>query len=282
MVKSSAVILSGYTVDWGNTFSPSYNSAAHTTGAVEVLGFTHPNTASDGQAVTIAYLKHLANHPATAANVCRKLATYFVSDTPSQRLVDALAAVYLSAGTDIKAVLRTLSADPEFLGSAGAKVRTPIDDLVATARVLAVDVQAPAGDDSYTRNANWVHGGAALFSWPRPDGPPVTGRMWSSASRVFASYGMHLNQAGGWWPHGAAYKTGAAWLPTASLRFDAYVDHLCRTFLGRAADARLLQAACQATGARADTVVTAKHAVAGWMFPRLAVALLDTPDHMTT
>ena len=67
-------------------------------------------------------------------------------------------------------------------------MRTPIADLVATARVLDVDVQAPSGNDSYTRHANWTHGSAPLFSWPRPDGPPVTGRMWSSASRVFASY----------------------------------------------------------------------------------------------
>jgi len=282
MVKASAVLLSGYSVDWGNTFAAKYDSAAHTTGAVQVLDFSHANAAADGQAATVAYLKHLAHHPATARRLATRLATYFVSDAPSAGLVDTLAGVYLSSGTDIKAVLRALAAHPEFLTSEGLKVRTPIDDLVATTRVLDVKVLAPAGDDSYTRHANWTHGGPPLFSWPRPDGPPMTGRMWSSASRIFGSYGMHLNHAGGWWPKGATYRTGASWLPAPSVRFDAFVDHLCRTFLGRAADTRLLQAACQATGARPDTVVTANHAVARWMFPRLAVALLDTPDHMTT
>ena len=33
MVKSSAMILSGYTVDWGTTFAASYDPNKHTTGA---------------------------------------------------------------------------------------------------------------------------------------------------------------------------------------------------------------------------------------------------------
>ena len=49
MVKDSAKILSGYTVDWGNTFAPKYDAAAHTTGAVQVLGFSHANTSADGR-----------------------------------------------------------------------------------------------------------------------------------------------------------------------------------------------------------------------------------------
>ena len=43
-----------------------YDSGKHTTGAVQVLGFSHANSAADGQAVTLAYLKYLAHHPATA------------------------------------------------------------------------------------------------------------------------------------------------------------------------------------------------------------------------
>jgi uncharacterized protein (DUF1800 family) len=288
MVKDSAKLLSGYTVDWGTTFAASYDPNKHTTGAVQVLDFSHANASSDGQAATLAYLKYLANHPATAQNLARKIATFFVSDDPSTQLVDALAEVYLTSGTDIKAVLRALAAHPEFLTSEGQKVRTPVTDLVATARVLDVDVQGPKSDGSYTRHANWTHGSAPLFSWPRPDGPPVTGRLWSSASRVFASYEMHHNHAGGWWPKDATYRPAASWLPASSTRFDAYVDHLCKTWLGRAADARLQKAATQAvTGPEswavvtASTLVTSKHSLGGWLFPRLVLALLDTPDHMT-
>ena len=282
MVKASAVLLSGYTVDWGKTFDPVYNAAAHTTGAVTVLGFTHPNSDADGQAATVAYLKYLAHHPATASNLARKMARYFVSDTPSDGLVATLAKAYLDNGTSIAAMLTALAGHPEFLTSEGLKVRTTVGDLVATARVLDVNVLGPQDGNSYTRHANWTHGGQALFAWPRPDGPPVLTQAWSSASRLFASYGMHLNHAGGWWPKGATYRAPASWLPSSSLRFDAYVDHLSRTWFGRAADARVLAAASQAVSVSAATLITPKHAVASWLFPRLAIALLDSPDHMTT
>jgi uncharacterized protein (DUF1800 family) len=289
MVKDSAKILSGYTVDWGKTYAAKYDATRHTTGAVSVLGFSDPNAGADGQAVTLAYLKYLAHHPSTASNLCRKLATYFVSDSPSDGLVAALARTYLDSGTDIKAVLRALAAHPEFLTAQGLKVRTPVDDMVATARVLDVDVQPPGADGAYAYNANWASGGPELFSWPRPDGPPVVGQMWSSASRVFASYDVHLNHAGGWWPKGATYRSAPSWLPAASVRFDEYVEHLSRTWLGKSADTRIQKVATQAVNGpenwahvAADSVVTAKHDLGSWLFPRLVIALLDTPDHMTT
>ncbi len=282
MVKASAVLLSGYTVDWGNTFAPTYNSAAHTTGAVKVLDFNHANASADGQAATVAYLKYLANHPATARRIATKLATYFVSDSPSDGLISSLAGVYTSSGTSIPEVLKALSTHPEFLTSEGNKIRTPVADLVATARVLDVDVQAPTASTSWAAAANYVQGAERVFSWPRPDGPPIVGSAWSSPSRIFNSYRMHRNQAGGWYPQQAVYRTGAAWLPTPSLRFEAYVDHLCRTWFGRAATSRQLTAASQAVGVSASTLISSKHAVGSWQFPWLAYTLLDSPDHMTT
>ena len=75
MVKASAVLLSGYTVDWGTTFDAKYDANAHTTGAVQVLDFSHPNASADGQAATLDYLKYLANHPATARRIATKIAT---------------------------------------------------------------------------------------------------------------------------------------------------------------------------------------------------------------
>ncbi len=208
-----------------------------------MLDFTHANSSADGQEATAAYLSYLARHPATARNLARKIATYFVSDAPSDGLVDTLAATYLDNDTDIKAVLIALAAHPEFLTSEGQKVRTPVADLVATARVLDVDVQKPGVDGAYATHANYTHGGAALFSWPRPDGPPVVASAWASVSRLFASCEMHQNHGGGWWPKAATYRAAASWLPAPAIRFDAYVDHLSRTWLGRAADARLQQAA---------------------------------------
>jgi len=81
MVKDSATILSGYTVTNTN-WDAYYDPGRHTTGAVTVLGFKHANGKADGREVTLAYLRYLAHHPATARRIARKLADgcfYFLS-----------------------------------------------------------------------------------------------------------------------------------------------------------------------------------------------------------
>lgn len=293
MVKDSAKILSGWSVNFNTTtgdYSPVYDSSKHTTGAVSVLGFTHANAAADGRQVTLDYLSHLARHPATASNLARKMAVYFCTDTPSDALVSALAQAYLDADTSIVAMLRTLAAHPEFLGSTGQKVRPPIDDLVATARVLEVEVTTPHtnadGDDTYARHANWTHESLQAFAWPRPDGPPVRNAAWSTPSRMFGSYGMHWGHAGGWWPKGATYKPSSYWVKAVGISFDEHVDHLARRLLGRPADARMRAAARQvvapATWFKPDKPIPKDSALHGWVGTRLVAAFLDSPDHMLT
>jgi uncharacterized protein (DUF1800 family) len=282
MVKASAVLLSGYSVDWGGTYEPFYDQANHTTGPVTVLDFSHANASADGRPAAEAYLRYLANHPATARTVATRLAVRFVSDQPSQALVDHLAEVFLASGTDIKATLKALTVHPEFRGSAGRKVTTPIDDLVATVRVLGSVAARPTGSDSFANSLQWVHGGLRLYSWPRPDGAPETDAEWTSAVRMLRSFRMHWNLSGGYYPSkDVTHRAGRTRIPQRRMTFDLYVDHLCRSLLGRRSTARLLQAACVATGLTPRTVITRQHAVATWLFPHVATVLLDSPTHMT-
>lgn len=282
MVKDSARILSGYTVDVHGSWRGLYDPDRHALGAVRVLGFRHANSGPDGRAVTKAYLRYLAHHPATARTIARKLATRFVSDRPSARLVDHLARVFLRSGTSIRATLRALVRHKEFRRSAGQKVRTPADDLVQSVRVLGVRVRRPRSKSSFAIEMAYAHGGDGLFQWPRPDGAPQHDEAWSSASRMLASFRMHYNLAGGWWPDGAvAYRRPRAWLPRRRIRLDQYVDHLCRVVLGRKSTPVLLKAAVQATGCRPGEVVTRSHPLADWLFVRLMAVLLDSPEHMS-
>jgi uncharacterized protein (DUF1800 family) len=285
MVKDSAKILSGYTVDAFETWEGYYNNGRHTLGAVKVLGFQHANNSSDGRAVTTAYLKYLAHHPATARNLARKLAVKFVSDTPSADLVADLARVYLNSDTAIRPMLLALVQHPEFKAAIDAKVRNPIEDLVNTIRVLDVSALTPSSpfdDGDYANAIGWAHGGLGLFQWPRPDGAPEDNGAYSSATRMLASFDMHWSQTGGWWPEQrVAYHPASYWLPQRSLRFDEYVDHLSRRFHGRPATKSILTAAAQATGVTAATIVDADHAVADWLGVRLIAVLLDHPRHMS-
>lgn len=281
MVKDSARILSGYTVDEGR-WAAYYDSARHTTGAVQVLGFTDPNPSADGAALTVRYLKYLANHPATARMVAQRLAVRFVSDNPSDALVSHLAQVFTDSGTDISATLIALVDTDEFAASAGAKVRTPVDDLVATVRVLGVTASRPTSQQSFAHAIAWLPRCMLLYQWPRPDGAPETNPDWASVSRMLASFRMHWLLAGGYYPDSCVrYRSTRSWLPQASLRLDRYVDHVCRSLLGRPSTSLDLKAVCQATGRGPAERVTATHPLANWMFVRMAIVLLDSPDHMS-
>jgi uncharacterized protein (DUF1800 family) len=282
MVKDAARILSGYWVDAWNTWQPSYKPEFHALGPVSVLGFEAVNAEPDGQAVTLAFLKHLAHHPATAHTLARRLAVKFVSDEPSEALVQSLADVYLAHDTAIAPVLRALVASDEFKASAGAKVRTPVEDLVATMRALDVKAKAPRRDSDFAIALPYVHGSVQVYQWPMPDGAPEDSAPWSTPSRLLSSFNMHWGQVSGGWPsNGVAYHSTKHWVPKGRLRLDAYVDHLSRTLFGMPAPAWLVRTALQATGLRADEVVSRRHEVASWLGVRLIGALLDTPLHMT-
>lgn len=288
-VKASARILTGYRVDAWKTWAFSYDPAHHWTGPVAVMGFSHPNDAADGRPVVQAYLRHLAHHPATARRVAFKLAQRFVSDAPSEALIGRLADVYLANDTQIRPVLRALVASTEFrtANAIGRKVRTPTDDVVATYRALGAQISARPTSSEADTGANTILWQAASigirpFAWQPPDGRPDTAAEWSSTSRFLNSVDVHLTLAGGWWPKvGVRFRTPASWLPARRVRFDHLVDHLARSIHGRGSTSVLLRAACEATGCRPGTIITARHEVVRWNMERLLTVFLDCPTHMT-
>ncbi len=283
-VLSSAHLLTGYRIDRFASWADTYDPSAHFTGPVKVLGFTDPNSERDGRAVLRRYLNYLAHHPATAQRIARKLAVRFVSDTPSDALVNHLANVFSRSGTDIKETLRALVAHPEFAASAGRKVRTPTEDLCATLRVYGVDITRPQQEQDAATALLYLSRsvGQAPFDWGPPDGFPDDGSVWSSAARMMASFHIHFSLAGGYYPRtGVNYRSKASWLPQSRIRFDEFVDHLCRTLHGRPSTPLLLGAACIATDMRPSDVIVRDHVLINYRMPRLLGVLLDTPAHMT-
>jgi Protein of unknown function (DUF1800) len=286
-VKNSAKILTGYRVDMWKTWNAWYDTASHWVGPVTVMGFSHANSAPDGRPVAEAFLHYLAHHPGTARRLARKLAVRFVSDSPSDALVEHLAEVYLANGTAIVPVIKALVAHPEFAASPRSKVRTPTDDVVATYRVLDVKVNRPTGGSSTANAILWQTSdiGHEPFGWARPDGPPETGAAWSGASRILASFQAHYSMAGGWWPkQDANYHGMKHWVPIKAdeeIRFDALVDHLSRRILCRPASKRFTEACCLATGLAAGAKITLDHQLVKWGMPKLLTTVLDSPEHMS-
>ena len=284
-VKASARILTGWSVDMWDTFTEEYRPSWHWRGPVRVMGFEHPNADADGRRVTRAYLRYLARHPATARRVARKLAVKFVRDDPSDALVETLARAYLDHDTAIRPVLRTLIRSAEFAASAGAKVRDPGEDLVATYRALGIRVRKPdatgrqAADQLLWQAASI---GTQPFDWPRPDGQPIDNQSWASPSRLLASMTVHMDLAGTWWPdEGIAYRPLASWAPRYPIRFDALVDHISRQILHRRATRQLLQACCEAVDVQPHEKITRDHDLVRWNMHRLLSTFLDSPAFLT-
>ena len=283
-VKASARILTGHHVDLWESWKASYVKEDHATGKVQVKGFTHPNRKADGREVTREYLRYLAHHPLTAQHVCERLATKFVRDDPPRSLVNRLAKVYLRNDTEIAPVLRALVASKEFRTSAGDKLRDPGEDVVATWRALQVKARKPVSQESGAESILWQTSdlGGRPFSWPRPDGAPITNAAWASTGRMTGSWRMHYAMAGGWWPRNElAYKSPKSWLPEKRLRFEDLVEHLSQELLSRPATKQLTEACCQALALKPGTKIDKDHSVVQWQMPLLLTTLLDSPAHMT-
>lgn len=283
-VSDSAMILTGWHVDVGQTWVASYHDEDHYTEPVSVLGFESENAQQDGREMSRQYLRYLANHESTARRVAHRLAVRFVRDEPSDELVNYLAGVFTDSGTDIRTTLRALVAHDEFLSSAGGKVRTPTEDTVNTFRVLEVVVTEPTGADSDAAHAILTSTstmGQRPFDWPRPDGFPDSAEAWSSASRALGSWKIHKNLSKGIYPKTAVeYRPEDYWLLPMPVRFDVLVEHLSQRLLAQPATTQVIRAASKAVEVLADEYVLASGTLVRTRIPDLLIALLDTPQHM--
>ncbi|MET0491996.1 MAG: DUF1800 domain-containing protein, partial [Actinoplanes sp.] len=178
-VQAVARLLTGMTVNAAGAYV--YDPAKHATGPVSVLGFSHPNaTAAGGEAAVLAFLDHLAKHPATATRLATKLCVRFVADEAPAALVAKLAKVYLDNDTRIVPVLRALFTSPEFAAATGQKVRTPFEDLAAAVRTLGL---APEKSGVVALDALYqalVNAGNAPLRWSPPNGYPDVAVAWAS------------------------------------------------------------------------------------------------------
>jgi uncharacterized protein (DUF1800 family) len=286
-VVNSARILTGYSVDYWESWRPVYNADDHYRGKVKVKGFKDKNKKIIGKATTSRYLHYLAHHKDTAEHLAYKLCVKFIDDKPSKALIRHLAKVYLDNDTAIVPVLRALVASPAFQHAQGKKVRDPGEDVAATYRVLGVRFRKPAGgeelDDSALQALVWQADsiGIAPFSWGPPNGQPIDNESWSSPARLLASMQFHMGAAAGWADAATGYRKPEQWLPGRHPRFDELVDHLCRQLLHTESTKKLLKACCTAVDVKPYDPIDKDHDLVKWQFPQLLSTLLDSPDHLS-
>jgi uncharacterized protein (DUF1800 family) len=139
-------------------------------------------------------LRFVARQPATARFVCGKLARHFVADTPSAKLVDALSAVFVESGGDLRRVVAALLAHPESWASPPSKLRTPEEWLIAVGRALGPAFNSTQSGRFEGPGAAWVYAqdwiGQPAFNAPSPAGWPDTQEAWSSPEQLLRRISM--------------------------------------------------------------------------------------------
>ena len=138
-----------------------------------VLGKKYPS--NGGLKEGLEVLHQLATHPSTATFICKKMATRFVCDTPSVKLVAAMADVFTQSGGDIKQTMIAMLNSREFWKKEvlRSKIKSPFELVVSAIRAINADL----------RNANQLNDwctrmGQKTYSYAAPTGFPDKASFW--------------------------------------------------------------------------------------------------------
>jgi uncharacterized protein (DUF1800 family) len=159
-----------------------FNPARHDFGDKLFLG---RRIKGSGFAEVEEALDILARQPATARHVSRQLAEFFVSDAPSDALVDLMARAFQRSDGDIAQVLRTLFQTPEFRASLGTKLKDPVRYVISAVRAAYPD--RPILNPGPVQG--WINRlGEGLYNHDTPDGFSMGAAAWSGPGQLAARF----------------------------------------------------------------------------------------------
>lgn len=277
-MRNSVLIMTGFGV--GSDRGYEYHPADHHVGPVTVMGFSDPNGAADGEAVGLAYLQYLANHPATAQRLVRKLCVRFVSDEPDQALVDRLTTTYLDQGTAIAPVLEELFTSPEFAAAIGCKVRTPMEDVVATARLVGARPERRGTNGLLNLYMICKQLGHAPYAWAQPDGYPDVATSWEAAGATLWRWNRHVQMIGNYYPQELRVPEPRTLLPKRLPRTHGdLVDVLAKRLVFRTLRPEHKRVVLAFLDRKASDPVDRHSYAVTWKLPSLAALILDSPYH---
>jgi uncharacterized protein (DUF1800 family) len=136
---------------------------------------------NEGMREGLEALNLLAHSPQTAHFICWEIAQRFVADDPPPALVERMAATFLASDGDIKAVLRTLVASPEFNSRKyfRNKVKTPMEFLASAYRTTLTDPSNPGALVNTMKTM-----GMPLYYALSPTGYYITADHWMNSSAL--------------------------------------------------------------------------------------------------
>ena len=214
-VYEAARAFTGWTVEdgsslGGNDHLPStgkfvYVESWHDSYQKRVLGieFDPFQTAlADGRKV----LDLVANHPATAEYICKKLCRRLVSDNPSKEVISGAADVWqksVSKSDQIRQVVEFIALSDEFSKSWGEKVKRPLELVASYVRATGIEFLPTEGLLGEIEAA-----GQRLFTWPSPTGNPDDKTYWLSTNAMRRRWSLIMGVTDNWWKTGLFEPSG--------------------------------------------------------------------------
>ncbi len=171
---------------------------------------------AEGLAEMDEALDRLAQSPATARFITRKIALFMVGDNPPPALLNTLARTFDQSGGDIAAVLQALFATPEFRASLGQRFRDPVHYVLAGLRLTHGD--GPMPTTSADPALGWLERLAEpLYGRATPDGYPLDSTPWTGSGQMVTRFDIaRAMGAGGAFAMPAARNSETDATPTAS------------------------------------------------------------------
>lgn len=271
-VKAVARAFTGWTVDDDVPGMFMFDERVHDYNEKVVLGQTLPAD-QDGIQDGLQILQILATHESTACHISRKLCVRFVTDNPSQTLVDATAKVFLATGGDIRKVMKYILLSPDFVRSAGQKFRRPMDIVAAMLRITGATLDYPPILQEALTSL-----GHLPFGWIPPNGYPDVMGAWLNTGALLNRWNTGMLIAGAAYDDSGIHIPYDKLLPTAATSTAAdLVDSATQLVLNGTinADDRAQLIAYVTDGGPASTRITHEHRET--KLPALMGLLLSSP-----
>lgn len=149
-----------------------FNQTWHENGTKTVLGQKiNEGGIKDGLKV----IDILVSSPATAKFIAKKLAVKFVSDNPSNDLINRVAKAFQDSKGDIKTTLKALFTDKEFFAPENyrAKIKTPFELAISAIRTIGADTNSSGAILAMLNKL-----GEVPYGYQAPTGYPDTAENW--------------------------------------------------------------------------------------------------------
>lgn len=145
---------------------------------------SHQGPMTDGRQV----LDLVAYHPGTAKFICRKMCCWLVADDPPPALVERAASTWMAqqkAPDQIAKVLRTILTSPEFMSSAGQKIKRP--NVLVSSLLRGIEVKSrPDRTMNY-----WLRQmGYSYYSYSAPTGHPDRSEHWLNTDMMLKRWNI--------------------------------------------------------------------------------------------